>query len=74
MGHLAQRRVTLGNVRTALDHLNLRGLPIRLDKLLVPLFWKNVSSTVIVIPSALSGLITERKRARDTLRSHGGEM
>lgn len=34
MGHLAQRRVTPGNVRTALDQLDLRGLPIRLNKLL----------------------------------------
>ena len=32
--HLAQRRVTPGNVRTALDQLDLRGLPIRLNTLL----------------------------------------
>jgi len=32
--HLAQRRLTPGNVRTALDQLDLRGLPIRLNTLL----------------------------------------
>lgn len=31
--HLAQRRLTPGNVRTALDQLDLRGLPIRLNTL-----------------------------------------
>lgn len=73
MGHLAQRRVTPRNVRTTLDHPDLRGLPIRLNKLLVPLSWKNVSSTVIVTPSALSQLMAERKRERDTLRIQGRE-
>ncbi|MDR5898182.1 AAA family ATPase [Halomonas vilamensis] len=32
--HLAQRRITPGNVRTALDQLDLRGLPIRLNTLM----------------------------------------
>ncbi|MYL23947.1 AAA family ATPase [Halomonas alkaliantarctica] len=32
--HLANRRVTPGNVRTALDQLDLRGLPIRLNTLM----------------------------------------
>lgn len=32
--HLAQRSLTPGNVRTALDQLDLRGLPIRLNTLL----------------------------------------
>jgi len=32
--HLASRRVTPGNVRTALDQLDLRGLPLRLNTLM----------------------------------------
>lgn len=32
--HLASRRLTPGNVRTALDQLDLRGLPLRLNTLL----------------------------------------
>ncbi|RUR43619.1 hypothetical protein [Vreelandella populi] len=32
--HLAQRSLTPGNVRTALDQLDLRGLPIRLNTLM----------------------------------------
>ena len=32
--HLASRRLTPGNVRTALDQLDLRGQPLRLNTLL----------------------------------------